>query len=797
MTANTILFAIVAGVWLALAVAATLIGARMSVRGKQALQEARAVSDLLAGAPAVPMLVYPDDSVDADPRIAAWLALDKVPTRLAELDGDGRGIGSEALAGLSADIAATRASANPVERTIMLADGSRAFRVRGEPYSIGNDDRGAVLIWMLDISERQREVVRLREHGARMARALDGLSALIEAAPFPMWHRGPDLSLALVNGAYVRAIEAENAEQVVARGMELIEATGLPGGRAGAAAARERDAIFTRTAPAIISGERRVMRVTDVPIGDAGVAGYAIDVQELEEARADLSLFMRAQRDMLDRLSAGVAQFGADHNLVFYNRHFVRLFALEPEWLADRPEFDRVLERMREAQRAPESRDFPGWKTERRAWFSTTEPVEENWLLPGGMHLRVVAQPLPDRGLLLIFEDRTEQLQLASARDTLVRVRTATFDNLFEAIGVFAVDGRLHLWNSRFRDVWDLPEEDLSLHPRVDALVQAIAPKLLDPSRAGLIRELVRVATVERQHRSGRISLIDGRHFEFAAVPLPDGNALFTLLDITASRGIEEALRDRNEALEEANRLKNAFVASMSYELRVPLTSIAGFAEMLSGGYAGELSETARDYVGAIMTAVGRLSSLMGDVLDLTQSAAGTLPMAMELIDVSEFVRGAVELVREPARSAGLTLAANLSPESGTVSGDRKRLAQALDHLLRNAITYTPAGGRVLVRSRIVDNMAEIVVSDNGPGISPKQRERIFERFRRSSIGQVEDGSSGGVAEEGSGFGLPLARQFVEAHGGALELLSDIGRGTSVILRLPLKDLGEAVEEAA
>jgi signal transduction histidine kinase len=780
------MLAIVAGVWLGLAMAATWVGARRAAKADAALHEARAVSDLLAGAPAVPLLVYPDDSVDADPRIAAWLGLDKVPTRFAELDGGERGIGHGALALLAADIVATRATANPIQRTIALPDGSRVFSIRVEPYSAGSEDHRAVLLWVLDVSESQHEVLRLREQGARMARALDGLSALIEAAPFPMWHRGSDMNLALVNGAYVRAIEADNAELVVARGMELIEGQGLPGGRAGAESARARGAVYTRTAPAIVQGERRVMRVTDVPIGDAGVAGYAIDVQELEEARADLSLFVRAQRDMLDRLSAGVAQFGADHNLVFYNRHFVRLFALEPEWLADRPEFDRVLERMREAQRAPESRDFPGWKTERRAWFSTTEPVEENWLLPGGMHLRVVAQPLPDRGLLLIFEDRTEHLQLASARDTLVRVRTATFDNLFEAIGVFAADGRLHLWNNRFRDVWDLPEEELAQHPRVDALVQAIAPKLLDPSRAGLIRELVRVATIERQHRSGRISTIDGRHFEFAAVPLPDGNALFTLLDITASRGIEEALRDRNEGLEEANRLKNAFVASMSYELRVPLTSIAGFAEMLAGGYAGELSDTARDYVAAILAGVGRLSSLMGDVLDLTQSAAGTLPMAMEPLEVAEFVRGSVELVREPARGAGLTLAANLSAESGTISADRKRLTQALDHLLHNAITYTPAGGRVLVRSRVVEGMAEIVVSDNGPGIPPKQRERIFDRFRRTSLGHSEGELPEEGEEGGSGFGLPLARQFVEAHGGSLDLLSDVGRGTSVIMRLPL-----------
>jgi signal transduction histidine kinase len=796
---NAMLMAALAGMWLALAVAATLIGVRRVAQGDRALREARSIADLLAGAPAVPMLVHADDALDADPRVASRLGLDRVPLHLDDLDGE-RGIPRDDLARLRDAIAQTRTTARGFTLTITVPSSGHAYDVRGEPYSTAGDNHRAVLIWLLDVSGSQRSLTRLQKQVTRTTRALDGLSALIEAAPFPMWHRGPDLSLALVNGAYVRAIEAEDAEQVVLRGMELIEGGGGASPRASAASARERNAVITRTAPAIVSGERRMMRVTDVPIGDAGVAGYAIDVQELEEARADLGHFVRAQRDMLDRLSAGVAQFGSDNSLVFYNRHFVRLFAMEPEWLADRPEFDRVLERMREAQRVPESRDFPGWKAERRAWFSTTEPVEENWLLPGGTHLRVVAQPLPDRGLLLIFEDRTEHLQLASARDTLVRVRTATFDNLFEAVGVFAADGRLHLWNTRFRDVWDLPDEELSRHPRVDALVQAIAPKLLDPSRAGLVRELVRVATIERQHRSGRISLLDGRHFEFAAVPLPDGNALFTLLDITASRGIEEALRDRNDALEEANRLKNAFVASMSYELRVPLTSIAGFAEMLSGGYAGELSETARDYVNAILTAVARLSSLMGDALDLTQSAAGALPMAMEPLNVAEFVRGQVEHVRDAARVAGLTLAVDIAPQGGTVSADRKRLAQAIDHLLRNGVQYTPAGGRVLVRSRVAEQSAEIVISDNGPGIPPRERERLFDRFRKSTIGQsdneeAEDSGEGEGERTSGGFGLPLARQFVEAHGGTLELQSDVGRGTSVIVRLPLIDPVAAAAE--
>jgi PAS domain-containing protein len=223
--------------------------------------------------------------------------------------------------------------------------------------------------------------------------------------------------------------------------------------------------------PATIDRARRMMCIHDIPLPTGGVAGFGVDIDELEQARSSTRRFAEAQRAMLDRLSAGVAQFTAERTLAFCNLPFRRLFAMRNEWLADRPEFDRVLERMREAGRVPEVRDFPNWKADRRGWFNAGEDaIEEHWHLPGGTHLRVLAQPLPDGGLLLVFEDRTEEVQLASARDTLLRVRTATFDNLFEALGVFAADGRLQLWNNRFREIWRFEHDFLAGHPRVDAL---------------------------------------------------------------------------------------------------------------------------------------------------------------------------------------------------------------------------------------------------------------------------------------------------------------------------------------
>lgn len=772
-TSQTVLLAALAALWMAGAIALWIAALRRSRGAEAAMGRLAAQEALLATGPALPMLVQPGGRLEGSQRLADLLGLDALPPLFSDLPG----VEGGDLAPLTEAVGASARGGGSFSLDVRLAGGGRRLVVRGGPAPSPLPP-SAVLLWFSDATERFAEKDDLEREREQVDAALTALSRLIEAAPFPIWHRGPDLSLALVNAAYVNAVEAPDAAAVIERGIELVEGGREFDGRAAAASARDAGQPQSRTLPATVSGERRILCITDVPIGGGGVAGYAIDIHELEAARADLERFARAQRAMLDRLSSGVAQFASDRTLIFSNGPFARQFALPPEWLAERPEFDRVLERMRENHLAPEVRDFPEWKAERREWFlGLTEATEEAWLLPGGVHLRVVAQPLPDGGLLLIFEDRTEQVQLASARDTLLRVRTATLENLFEAIGVFAADGRIYLWNNRFREIWNLEEAQLAGHPRVDELVPLLSRQLSNPGHAGLVRELVRSATAERQQRGGRVAFADGRQFEFAAVPLPDGNALFTMLDVTDSRRIESALRERTEALEEADRVKTAFVAGMSYELRTPLTSIAGFAEMLAGGYGGALDEGAREYVGAILEATDRLGKLIDDVLDLTQDEAGAGPATRAAVDLRSLCAEAGSSFAAPAAEARVELVLQLEDGVGTVQGDPRRLREALHHLLRNAIGNTPEGGRVLLHASGDRAGAAITVSDNGTGIAPDDQARVFDRFHR-----LTGGTGAGASV---GLGLPLTRHFVEAHGGTVELLSEPGLGTSVTIRLP------------
>jgi signal transduction histidine kinase len=767
---------VIAALWVAFAAALAILAARRLRRAQAVLGAARTMRSLLEAAPARALMVHGDGRVEADRQLMRELGLASAPQTLADLAGEKVGFDREDFAVFTASLDEVRLGGTPLRRQLRLAGRDRVVELRAA-LAPAPAKPGTVLVWLFDISEADASRAKLARRLHQTEGALDALTQLIESAPFPMWYRGPDLSLGLVNAAFVTAVQGRDAAEVIERGSELIDAVGAESARTGAERALETGKPYSRTQPATIGQERRMLRIVDVPLPTGAVAGFAIDIQDLEDARIELARHQESQRELADRMAAGAAQFDSERQLAFFNQPFAIMAQIEPEWLAERPEFDRVLERMRENGRLPEVRDFPAWKAERRDWFtSAEETIEEDWMLANGDHLRLLAQPLPDSGLRLIFEDRTEQVRLASARDTLLRVRAATFDNLFEVISVFASDGRLYLWNRRFSELWDLDESWLAEHPRVDELVPAMAKRLVNPTAAAQVRELVRSTTSGRQSGTGRVSLTDGRHFDFAAVPLPDGNALFTMIDVTDSSRIEAALRERATALEEADRVKTDFVANMSYELRTPLTSIGGFGEMLAAGYAGKLPSAASDYVSAILESVDRLSKLINDVLDLTQGDTKGVVLERERVDVAGICRAASETLRSRADEKGQKLELALEPSAGSVIGDARRLRESVEHILRNAVAFTEEGGHIWLKASGNEEQATIIVVDDGPGIAKEDQAQVFVRFHRSGAAR---------GDAALGLGLPLTRQFVEAHGGTVELESALGKGTSVTITIP------------
>lgn len=759
---------VVIGLWLVGATVAMWTGLSLRRQSLNMLRQTSRLARLLETAPAFPVVVRGDGRLEASDRFFRLLGLATPATSLTDIGGDlDSGLTPADLAILLDKVRETQRTGKEFVMPLSVQNSERRLTVIGSIADAIIYPSGAALLWFFDSTESLRELERRKGESEEARAAFAALAGLIEAAPLPMWHRGPDMKLNFVNRAYVDAVGGDDGVQVVDEGVELLEPE--HGVSAAQIAARvqttqeQRERVVSTT----LNGERRQLRVFDIPLGDLGVAGLAIDVQELSEARLEFRQLSEAQRDLLNMMSASVAQFDADHMMNFANVPFQRLFAFRDQWVSEKPEFARVLDRMRENGKLPEVRDFPAWRGEREEWFRAAEAAEEHWLLSDGTHLRVLAQPIPDGGLLLIFEDRTEQAQLASARDTLLRVRTATFDNLFEAIAVFAADGRLSIWNRLFSEIWKLPDDTLLQHPRLDELLPILARHLKKPAQISVLGELIRLTTASREQRRGSAVFADDRMFQIMTIPLPDGNVLLTMLDMSDSLKIEEALRDRNNALQEADAIKGRFLANMSYELRTPLTSITGFADLLRTGVAGKLNEQVKEYVDAISTSAERLSEQINAVLDFSQGEAGALPIVKEEADVAALLAEIIERKATLATEKGVKTNLRLDDADVSVKADSKRLEQAVEQIVDNAIRYNRADGEVLMLARWNGDLLEIVVSDNGPGIAAKERVALLAGISRQ------------------GLGIPLAKQLIESHGGRFVLDSKPGEGTTVIMSLP------------
>jgi signal transduction histidine kinase len=264
-------------------------------------------------------------------------------------------------------------------------------------------------------------------------------------------------------------------------------------------------------------------------------------------------------------------------------------------------------------------------------------------------------------------------------------------------------------------------------------------------------------------------------------VPLPDGNVLLTYQDVTDTQRVERALRERNEALETAGRLKSEFIANVSYELRTPLNAIIGFAEILANEYFGALTPRQLDYSRGILDSSHRLLSLINDILDLATIEAGYMTLETAEVDIHDMLETVLTLTRERARNQNLDLSLHCRDDIGGIEADDRRLKQALFNLISNAIKFTPPGGSIRLEAERETNSQgdELVLSvaDTGVGIPVADQARVFEKFERGDPS---------LAQTGAGLGLSLVKSLVELHGGTVTMTSNPDHGTVVRCHLPV-----------
>ena len=287
----------------------------------------------------------------------------------------------------------------------------------------------------------------------------------------------------------------------------------------------------------------------------------------------------------------------------------------------------------------------------------------------------------------------------------------------------------------------------------------------------------------QRFEAESRVRTLDGRTLDVLfTITFPEANqpvdsVLVTLTDITERKRVEAHFRELAEALQQSNRVKDEFLATLSHELRTPLNAVIGWAHMLRNGLPADLAGRA---IESLERNARAQAKLIDDLLDMSRIVSDRLQIAGGEVLLSSVVHAAVDTVRPAAVSKGVELATRMPAEDGLcVRGDADRLRQVLWNLLSNAIKFTPSGGRVDLELNDQATHAEIVVRDSGEGIAPEFLPHVFERFRQADATSTR--RHGGI-----GLGLSIARHLAEAHGGSLTAYSEgRNRGASFVLRLP------------
>jgi len=508
-----------------------------------------------------------------------------------------------------------------------------------------------------------------------------------------------------------------------------------------------------------------------------------------ERKRAESKPSAEAYFRSFDRLATAFAVFDAEQRLTHFNQAYVELWQLDGEWLSTHPRDGEILDRLRQARRLPEKADYREWKTSWLSAYGANAQTEDQWHLPDGRTLHVIADSDGEGGITYLYENVTERLALESRYNALIQVQRETLDTLREGVAVFAPSGRLRLYNQAFATIWQLNPGQLDGAPHVDEIIGWCRALYDAPEEWERTKAAVTAIVAERHPYESQIDRPDGSVLACAALPLPDGGTLLTYVDVSDSKRVERALIERTEALEAADRLKTAFISHVSYELRTPLTNIIGFSELLASPIAGPLTEKQHDYLGDIRLSGRTLLAIVDDILDLATIDAGALDLKLSQVKVRDVFDQAVQGVEERLKQNDVALYIGIEPGIHSFVADGKRVTQILYNLLSNAIGFSTAGSRISLTCARTDSMLAFMVEDQGVGIPEEYQQAVFDRFESRSLGS---------RHRGAGLGLSIVKNLAELHGGRVSLASTPGEGTRITVLLPLeqKAEGEATEIA-
>ncbi|MCF6326852.1 MAG: PAS-domain containing protein [Devosiaceae bacterium] len=611
----------------------------------------------------------------------------------------------------------------------------------------------------------------------------NSIHQILDLLDDPAWIRGPEGKVTFANSHYLSLCNDANLKSGKNQFPELFSPTDI---------AKHQSALDENSDEAIINEpllevgyqhELVLSRIGTSSLETSSIGlirkKYASEIQGVNNDELSFSHI----NPVLDAMTSPMVVFDGEGRLKQFNLAYKELFSLDKNSLVEGMNEREVMDLLRRKGQLPAEPDYKQWRSEHLKSYALKNPRKELWHLASGRTLQVIATPNShDGGVIYVFDDISEQLKLQSSNNAILVVQRETLNSLSEGVAVFGTDGRLRLHNRRLSSIWKLPINELGQAPHIDAIAQSCGKSI--PEDGEEIWQRLKQNVVDfdpgRIDKSGRIKRKDGRLIDYAIVRLPDTQTLLTFVDVTKSANYETVLKERNEALETADRLKDAFVQNVSHELRVPLTSIIGFADLLASDSFGPLNAQQRAYTDYIRSSTATLGTLIDNILDLTNVDAGIARLDLKELDIASLIEKAktgfsATLVGADGATP-INLSVNMPDPAPKLVADGKRVVQILYNLLSNAVKYSDPGSKIILDVEENAGWIRLSITDQGIGI-PGELKAALER--------PDQGRSLKELHRSSGIGLTIVKAFVELHGGNITMQTNPSNGNTIIVNLP------------
>lgn len=706
---------------------------------------------------------------DGEPNVMgslAMLALDEdnkasSQTNLVDFE---KWIAVQSLPTFQANLKELRDNATPFDMSVVTCSDNVL-------ESQGRVSGAYAFIRFTELGKEREEFARTKSEHEALINKYKTVETLFEKLPSPIWLRDNSGNITWINDAYGNALDLSDTQQAIGKDWNLFDQ-------------EQRDEInkvkaegnfYQGILPATVAGERKKLEVYSIN-SNYGTAGIAFDKSDVDEVHKTLEVTNDGYSKILDQIATAVVIFDKSKKLIFHNESFKQLWKLDDAILEGNPSNAELLDAMREQKLLPERPDWRKWRDEQLEIYQAIEPQEDWWYLTDGQTIRVIATPRKQGGCTWVFENVTERLALESNYNSLIRVQGETLDHLHEAVAVFGSNGKVRLFNPALQKLWSAAGIEVNEKLHIVKVIKLWTDTIHNPDDLKKILGKITGLDDERSDLSGRLELKNGTNFEYSLVPLPDGQSMLTLSDITANVNFEKALNERAEALEESDRLKSSFIQHVSYELRAPLTNISGFGEMLATPGIGEMNDKQIEYLSHINSSADELRMMVDDILDLASIDAGSMELELGKVVLKPMIEEVLSSFEPIFEQKGLKKIVNISDDCHEIIANEDRIAQVIDNLISNAANFSPDGGMINISAQRLDDYNEIRISDQGKGISKDQRKRVFDRFET----QPHEG-----ARKGSGLGLSIVLGFVELHGGTVSIEDAEPNGACFICRIP------------